>query len=99
MSANLPTRVTEDAITSRIVAVEYIRIGATVTICNISLDSGFSVRGESACVDPANYNEALGQKYAYEQAFEKLWPLFGFALSEQRFAAGLVRGVEGGVGG
>lgn len=84
----LPNKVTVEAIEARIVKKTFLVLpGTTVTICNIELDSGWSVRGESACVDPANYDEAIGEKYAHEDAFRKLWPLFGFALSEQRFRA------------
>lgn len=51
-----------------------------VTICIIILNSGFKVEGVSACVDPSNYNKELGEKYAYENAFEKLWQLEGYVL-------------------
>ena len=54
-----------------------------VTICIIILQSGFKVEGVSACVDPANYDQELGQKYAYENAYEKLWQLEGYYLKEQ----------------
>lgn len=64
--------------------------GSTVTICQLTLDNGYSVRGESACVDPTNYNEDLGRHYAYEDAFKKLWPLFGFLLAERMHVAELV---------
>ena len=40
--------------------------------------------GESACVDPVNYNKALGEKYAKERAEatarNKLWELEGYLL-------------------
>lgn len=75
-------RVTKEQIESRIAEVTYTRFHETVTICNIKLDNGYSVRGESACVNPANYNEEIGNKIAYDQAFGKLWPLFGFLLAE-----------------
>ncbi len=78
-------RVTKQAIESRITDVAYMVIpDTTVTICHIVLDNGFSVRGESACVDPSNFNKELGEKYSYENAFEKLWQFFGFLLAEQR---------------
>jgi hypothetical protein len=78
-------RVTPDYIKSRISAVEYsVLPKSTVTLCNITLDNGFSVRGESACVDPKNFDEAIGQKIAHDNAFNKLWPLFGFLLAEVR---------------
>jgi len=59
--------------------------GSTVTICQLTLDNGYSVRGESACVDPTNYNEDIGKHYAYADAFKKLWPLFGFLLAENMY--------------
>lgn len=76
-------RVTPDFMKSRI-ADTYFMSFDTTTICSIWLDNGFSVRGESACVDPANFNADIGKKLAYDQAFAKLWPLFGFLLAEGR---------------
>lgn len=79
-------RVTAGYIHSRIASKEFIVLpGSTVTICNITLDNGYSVRGESGCVDPANFNREVGQHYAEKQAIDKLWPLFGFLLAEARF--------------
>ena len=81
-------RVTTDYICTRIADIEYSNLPkSTVTICNITLDNGFSVRGESACVDPANFNEEIGRKIAYDNAFAKLWPMFGFLLAEKRHQA------------
>jgi hypothetical protein len=80
-----PDRVTPGYIQSRIRETTFSRLDATVTLCSIRLDNGFSVRGESACVDPANYNREIGEKIAYDNAFQKLWPLFGFLLAEKRF--------------
>jgi len=78
-------KVTADYIKSRITDVDYTVLPqTTVTICSITLDNGFSVRGESACVDPANFNREIGQKIAYDNAFRHLWPLFGFLLAEAR---------------
>lgn len=80
-------RVTKEYIESRITETDFqVLPKTTVTICNITLDNGFSVRGESACVDPANFDEEIGQKIAYDNAFDKLWPLFGFLLAEKRAA-------------
>lgn len=82
-------RVTKEAIEARIVSKEFLVLpGTTVTIASITLDNGYSVRGESACVDPRNFNKELGEHYAYEDAFRKLWPLFGFLLAEARFHYG-----------
>lgn len=81
----IANRVTAKGMLSRIHSVDYMRMGATVTICMIELDNGYSVRGESACVDPANFDEEVGRNIAYDDAFRKLWPLFGFMLCEDRF--------------
>lgn len=78
-------RVTEDMMKSRIADTTFHKIGDTVTVAHIVLDNGYSVRGESACVNPENYNQEIGEKIAYENAFRQLWPLFGFLLAEQNF--------------
>lgn len=85
-------RVTEAKIKDRIEKVEFLRAPSspTLTICSIVVNNGYSVRGESACVDPANYNQQIGEKLAFEDAFRKLWPLFGFLLAEKRFLASQV---------
>ncbi len=88
LDASPGERVTLEYIQSRIARKEFTVLpGTTVTICSITLDNGYSVRGEIACVDPANFNAEIGQHYAEEQAIEKLWPLFGFLLAEKRFRA------------
>lgn len=79
-------RVTLEYMQSRITDKDFTVLPeSTVTICNITLDNGYSVRGESACVDPANFDREIGQHYAEKQAMGKLWPLFGFLLAETRF--------------
>lgn len=82
-------KVTKEYMESRVADVEcFVIPNTTVTICNITLDNGYSVRGESACVDPTNYRQEIGERIAYGNAFDKLWPLFGFLLSEKRFISG-----------
>lgn len=77
-------RVTNQSIDARIDKVEYHRIpNSTLTICVITMVNGFTVTGESACVDPANFSLEMGQEIAYENAFEKLWPLEGYLLKER----------------
>lgn len=84
-------KVTEAMIKNRIAHVGYHVLpgnpaspGARVTICEITLNNGFSVRGESACVNPENYREDIGRTIAYKNAFDRLWPLFGFLLAEDQ---------------
>lgn len=56
-----------------------------VTICIIILENGFKVEGTSACVDPNLYNEAIGRKEAYNNAFEKIWEKEGYLLKQKLF--------------
>lgn len=60
------------------------------TICQLHMENGYTINGQSACVDPANYNKALGEKYAYEDAINKAWPLEGYLLAEEIFKRGPV---------
>lgn len=78
--------VSKAGIQNKIKDVQYIVLpNTTVTICNITLGNGFSVRGESACVDPAMFNEAIGKQIAYDNAFDKIWQLEGYLLKEKLF--------------
>lgn len=52
------------------------------TICNLYLENGFTVRGESACVSKENFNQAIGEQIAFENAKEKVWELEGYLLAE-----------------
>lgn len=56
-----------------------------MTICIITLKNGFTVLGVSAPASPTNFSAEIGQRLAYQDAFNKLWPLFGFALKQQLF--------------
>lgn len=83
LAASPAERVTKEYMESRIAASEFTKLASTVTICNLTLDNGYSVRGESACVNPENYNQQIGEKIAYDNAFRQLWALFGFLLAEK----------------
>lgn len=85
LNASPAPRVTKDVMASRIKNVSYLKLEETVTICSITLDNEYSVRGESACVNPENYDKEIGERIAYDNAFNKLWPLFGFLLAERNF--------------
>ena len=79
--AALPERkLTKEFLESEIDKVEYNRFGETNTHCTITTKSGFSFTGESACVDPNNFDQKNGEKFAYENAFNKMWTPYGFWL-------------------
>lgn len=81
-------RVTKEMIQDRIASKEfYIVPGTTLTLCILTMVNGFSVRGESACVSPENFNKEIGEHYAFEDAFRQLWALEAYLLKERLFLA------------
>ena len=81
LAAALPERkLTKEFLESEIDKVEYNRFGETNTHCTITTKSGFSFTGESACVDPNNFDQKIGEKFAYEYAFNKMWTPYVFWL-------------------
>ena len=88
MNNELRTSVDMDYILSRVKDVAFtILEGTTVTICSVTLDNGFSVRGESACVDPARFNKGMGEKIAKDNAINELWQPLGFLVAEDLYRA------------
>ena len=73
-------KITVEFLNSEIANVEYLRPVGTLTICVITTKDGFTFTGESACVDPTNFNKEIGEKIAYDNAFNKMWLPYGFWL-------------------
>ena len=79
-------RVTPERIEQVIKAEDYhVFPGATVTVCCLTLANGFTVVGESACADPANFDAELGRKIARQHAKDKIWQLEGYLLRQRLF--------------
>lgn len=86
-------RVTEKLIRSKIIDVKFtILEDGKTTICNLYLQNGFTVRGESACVDPKNFNKDMGEKISFSNAFDKVWLLEGYLMQESKYRWGFVLG-------
>lgn len=75
-------KITLDGIKAKVAKAEYFYSGV-FTIAVLTLKNGFKVTGQSAPASPDNYNPDVGNRYAYEDALEKLWPLEGYLLREQ----------------
>lgn len=52
------------------------------------LQSGFTVSGRAACVDPENFDIVLGRSLAAKDAKSKLWQLEGYLLQNRLSEAG-----------
>ena len=94
-------RITPDHINSKIKAIRYLtgdvepayvhkdyaqdKSTACLTICILTLENGFTVTGESACVSPENFDADIGKEVAYDNAREKIWQLEGYLLKQRLY--------------
>lgn len=82
----MTNRVTLERILGKIKSETYTKLpSGKVLVCELMLENGFSVRGEAAVVDPANYNEEIGRKISRENAVDQMWQLEGYLLQEELF--------------
>lgn len=85
MPEPLPNKVSREMVEAAIIGETYTVLpDGRTTVCQLTLDNGFTVDGQSACVDPANFNAELGNKYARERAFDEAWKMLGFRLADRR---------------
>ena len=78
-----PYRVTMNDLEAVVAREEYYQFpGSLLTVCCLTTLNGFSVTGESACVDPENFDAVIGQKVARAHAVDKLWALEGYLMKE-----------------
>lgn len=54
-----------------------------MTVVVAKLESGFTLVGSSACVDPENYDREMGIEICKEQMKKELWKLEGYALQKK----------------
>lgn len=80
-----PNRVSLDSMKDKIADEEYIHPDTIphLTICVIILKNGFALVGKSAPADAENYDQALGEKFAFEDALRSMWPLEAYLLREK----------------
>ncbi|MCR9276244.1 MULTISPECIES: Gp49 family protein [unclassified Mameliella] len=76
-------KLTKAHLESLVVQKTFTRPTPTMTICVITVPGNAQVAGESNVIDPANFDAAIGEKMAYEDAIEKLWQLEGYAIKRQ----------------
>lgn len=87
--SGLPNSVTKEQLDNLVARsdVEYAVFGKKLTVAVITLPNNFKVTGEASCVDANNFDKALGEKYALENAVEKLWELEGYLLAVDLYRA------------
>lgn len=84
VSRSTAPRVTmEDVLGSIAKADYYLHAEGTLTICVLTLQNGFTVTGQSACADIANYKQDIGERMAYDNAVNEIWKFLGYVLRDK----------------
>lgn len=74
-------RLTPADLDEMIVGVEYLRPeNSTLTVCVLTLNNGCTLTGTSNVIDPANYDQELGEQASFSNAKGKIWEVEGYAL-------------------
>jgi len=79
-------KVTLESIKAKIKGETYLVLpDGRTTICQLTLENGYTINGYSACVDAREFDLNLGRKYAFEDALRQIWPLEGYLLAEKMY--------------
>ena len=79
-------KVTLEGIKAKIKGETYLVLpDGRTTLCQLTLENGYTINGYSACVDESEFNRDLGRKYAFESALSQIWPLEGYLLAEKMY--------------
>lgn len=81
-------KLTQEHIERLVKSEQYHRFDdTTVTVCCLTLENGYGVVGESACVDPTMFNEEIGKIEARKSAIDKVWMLEGYMAKDNLYFA------------
>jgi len=77
-------RLTPTDIDAKIRNVTYTKLpSGKCMVCEITLQNGYTVRGEAACVSPENFDQEIGESVSFKEARNKIWQLEGYLLQER----------------
>ena len=79
------SRILQEDVEKFITNVDVITVGDKTTVVNAHTLTGFDTVKHSSCVDPKNYSEKLGKKYAMEDVVNSLWAHLGFVLQWAKY--------------
>lgn len=75
-------KVTKESIEAKIYDATYLR-HEYLTVCVITMKNGFHFTGTAAPASPENFDPEVGKRYAYEDAFKKIWTHEGYLLKSK----------------
>lgn len=75
--------VTQELVNHQVAREEFFTHENKTTIGIFTLINGFVIVEASSCVDPKNYDEAIGKEICRERANNKIWELEGYKLQSK----------------
>lgn len=79
-------RLTEDSVCNKIKDVSFtVMPSGKAVVCELTLENGFTVRGESAVVDKKNFVLEIGQKISFSRAVDKVWEVEGYLMQQKKY--------------
>ena len=78
-------KITDKDLDNFIVKGTSIRLGEKTAVVLDTTITGFDTIGTSACVDPNNYNQEIGDSIAREEIRNKMWGHLGFILQWAKY--------------
>ena len=79
------TKILKEDVEAFIGNVDVMTVGDKTTVVNAHTITGFDMVRHSSCIDPKNYDEELGKKYAMEEVVNNLWAHLGFVLQWAKY--------------
>lgn len=74
------TKITETDVCSFVKDKEASMWGDKTTVLHTTLKNGFIISESSSCVDPANFDMAMGAEICVKKTKDKIWGYLGFLL-------------------
>lgn len=79
-----PNALTTERVVSKVADVKYALLpDGVTTLCVLTTLNGTVLVGKSVCLDPAQLNQEISEKVAFEDAVNALWPLENYLLQEE----------------
>ena len=78
------SRISPEMVDGFLLAATPVKFGTKMTVASVELANGTLFAESSACVDPKNYDEAVGLDICVKRAKDRIWHLLGFVLQWSR---------------
>jgi hypothetical protein len=85
MKTESENTVTQETVNRQVAREDFITHDRKTTIGIFTLINGFVIVESSSCVDPKNYNEAVGKQICRDRANAKIWELEGYKLQSKLY--------------